>query len=449
MCKGGPYPPLFFFGFSLYLAGMENKYISVRIFLSRHSQRVLHFLRFFWKELDNDNCILRASSLAFSTLLALVPLTAFVFSLLTGFGAFETVRTQLQDFLFRFLIPTQSESALVYIERFIENSRALGVVGLLIFALTSIFLLNGISTNINAIWASTSRVGFIRKFMMYLAVIVIGSLLVGASFTLSITLQNFAAGYPDFSAILKVLLQAAPTLFIFIVIWLMVYAVPSAKVSFRSSLLGAAAGTLLWEIARFLFIDGTNYVLRLSIIYGSLAAIPIFLVWLSLNWLIIFAAAEITYVHQHRGNFAHAYSSKEVSLHHELLTGLQIYLYIASRFLNGEPPTRLQDLSRHFSIPTKTLEKYIHLFEQQGLLFRSPSANPHILPQKELARTSVAEVLEALWGPEPHLYDREGEEKTLERTIVAQFSNTALSSFEDTSILTLLSSDNADGSDET
>lgn len=428
---------------------MENKYSSVRLFLSRYSQRVLHFLHFFWKELDNDNCILRAGSLAFSTLLALVPLSAFVFSLLTGFGAFETVRTQLQEFLFRFLIPTQSETALVYIERFIENSRALGVIGLLIFALTSIFLLNGISTNINAIWASTSRVGFIRKFMMYLAVIVIGSLLVGASFTLSISLQNFAAGYPDFSAALKVLLQAAPTLFIFIVIWLMVYAVPSAKVSLRSSLIGAATGTLLWEIARFLFIDGTNYVLRLSIIYGSLAVIPIFLVWLSLNWLIIFVAAEITYVHQHRDNYAHAFSRKEVSLHQELLTGLQIYLKIASRFLNGSPPTRLQELSRHFSIPTKMLEKYIRLLEQQGLLFRSPSANPHLLPQKELDRTSVAEVLEALWGRENHLFDGEEEKKTLERSIVSQFSGSALSLFEGTSILSLLYSDNPGGSDET
>jgi len=428
---------------------MQNKYISVRTFLSHYTQRVLHFLRFFWKELDNDNCILRAGSLAFSTLLALVPLTAFVFSLLTGFGAFETVRTQLQDFLFRFLIPTQSESALVYIERFIENSRALGVVGLLIFAITSIFLLNGISTNINAIWASASRVGFIRKFMMYLAVIVIGSLLVGASFTLSINLQNFASGYPDFSAVMKVLLQAAPTLFTFIVIWLMVFAVPSAKVSFRSSVLGAATGTLLWEIARFLFIDGTNYVMRISIIYGSLAAIPIFLVWLALNWLIIFAAAEITYVHQHRDNFADAYSEKEVSPRRELLTGLQIYLYIASRFLNGKPPTRLQDLSRHFSIPTKTLEKYVHRFEQQGLLFRSPSANPHLLPQKELAHTYMAEVLEALWGPELHLYEQEKETETPESTIVTQFSNTALSRFKDTSILKLLSSDNTDNSNET
>src|SRR6056297_870300 len=417
--------------------------------LTQYVQKFLRFVHLFWKELDNDNCVLRASSLAFSTLLALVPLTAFIFSLLTGFGAFDSVRNQLQEFLFRFIIPTRTDEALHYIEQFIENSRALGVVGLLIFALTSIFLLNGISNNINAIWASTSRMGFIRKFMMYLAVIVIGSLLVGASFTFSITLHNFAVGYPDFSAFIKLLLEVAPTLFIFIAIWLMVFAVPSAKVSFRSSVLGAAAGTLLWEVARFLFIDGTNYVIRISIIYGSLAAIPIFLVWLALNWLIIFAAAEITYVHQHRDNFADAYSEKEVSPRRELLTGLQIYLYIASRFLNGKPPTRLQDLSRHFSIPTKTLEKYVHRFEQQGLLFRSPSANPHLLPQKELAHTYAAEVLEALWGPELQLYDQEGESETLERTIVTQFSDIALSRFENTSILTLLSSGNTDNSNET
>src|SRR6056297_813036 len=212
--------------------------------LTQYVQKFLRFVHLFWKELDNDNCVLRASSLAFSTLLALVPRTAFIFSLLTGFGAFEAARSQLQDFLFRFLIPTRTDEALLYIEQFIKNSSALGVVGLLIFALTSIFLLNGISNNINAIWASTSQIGFIRKFMMYLAVIVIGSLLVGASFTFSMTLHNFASGYPEVSALFRILLKAAPTLSIFIVIWLMVFAVPSAKVSLSSSLIGAFSGTI-------------------------------------------------------------------------------------------------------------------------------------------------------------------------------------------------------------
>src|SRR6056297_1082913 len=415
--------------------------------LTQYVQKFLRFVHLFWKELDNDNCVLRASSLAFSTLLALVPLTAFIFSLLTGFGAFDSVRNQLQEFLFRFIIPTRTDEALHYIEQFIENSRALGVVGLLIFALTSIFLLNGISNNINAIWASTSRMGFIRKFMMYLAVIVIGSLLVGASFTFSITLHNFAVGYPDFSAFIKLLLEVAPTLFIFIAIWLMVFAVPSAKVSFRSSVLGAAAGTLLWEVARFLFIDGTNYVIRISIIYGSLAAIPIFLVWLSLNWFIIFVAAEITFVHQHRDNFTHDLYCKDISPQQELLTGLRLYLYIAQKFYRGEKPTRLQDLAKHFSIPIKSLEKYLRRLEHHNLIFRDHTTNPHILPRKELSNTSLSEVLSSLWGRDLTLSYRTKD--SLESLIIQRFSRNAFSNFEDNSILELLHSEDKKATDAT
>lgn len=415
--------------------------------LTHYANKFLLFVRLFWKELDNDNCVLRASSLAFSTLLALVPLTAFIFSLLTGFGAFHSVRNQLQEFLFRFIIPTRTDEALNYIEQFIENSRALGVVGLLIFALTSIFLLNGISNNINAIWASTSRMSFIRKFMMYLAVIVIGSLLVGASFTFSITLHNFAVGYPDFSAFIKLLLKVAPTLFIFLAILLMVFAVPSAKVSFRSSVLGAAAGTLLWEIARFLFIDGTNYVIRISIIYGSLAAIPIFLVWLSLNWFIIFVAAEITFVHQHRENFTHDLYCKDISPQQELLTGLRLYLYIAQKFYRGDKPTRLQDLANHFSIPIKSLEKYLRRLEHHNLIFRAHTTNPHILPRKELSNTSLSEVLSSLWGRDITLSYRPHD--TPEPAIIQRFSQNAFTNFEDTTILELLLSEDKKVTDAT
>lgn len=430
---------------------MGKKRSKLKQILLENSQRLFHFTRIFWRELNNDNCTLRAGSLAFSTLLALVPLTAFIFSLLTGFGAFEAARSQLQDFLFRFLIPTRTDEALRYIEQFIENSRALGVAGLLIFALTSIFLLNGISNNINAVWASTSRVGFIRKFMMYLAVIVIGTLLVGASFTFSITLHNFASGYPEVSALFRFLLKAAPTLFIFFVIWLMVFAVPSAKVSFRSSLIGAAAGTLLWEVARFLFIDGTNYVIRISIIYGSLAAIPIFLIWLSLNWLIIFIAAEITYVHQHRENFTETHSHKEKTPYQVLRTGLQIYLYIAARFLHGDAPVRLHDLANRFSLPIKSLEKYIRRLEQKQIIFRAHSANPHLLPQKELSATTVEEVLSALWGKSlsAAVKNRMSQDTAFEQKIIDQFSQSALAPFEQTSILDLLYSEEKEKKDAT
>jgi len=350
------------------------------------------------KEFVLDSCMLRASSLAFSTLLALVPLTAFIFSLFTGFGAFEDVKLQLQQFVIDFLVPTRTEEVMLYIERFIDNTRTLGVVGLLFFAFTSMILLNGISANINSIWGSTSRRGFIRKFLMYMAVIVLSTLLIGASFTFTHTIRRIVENFPDISAILKVLVRLAPSLFVFITIWLITYAIPSAKVDILSSLIGAAAGTVLWDIARFVFIDGTNYMIRLSVIYGSIAAIPIFLIWLSIIWSIIFLSSEITYVHQHRHLWWREQHGGHMPPRQQMLMGLQIYLHIARSFYSGNKPPQIKDLADSFSITTNLVEFFTGQLESGGLVFKSPNANPHLLPQKDLSRTSVGEVLDILHG---------------------------------------------------
>ncbi len=345
-----------------------------------------------------DCCMLRASSLAFSTLLALVPLTAFIFSLFTGFGAFEDVKIQLQQFVIDFLVPTRTEEVMLYIERFIDNTRTLGVVGLLFFAFTSMILLNGISSNINSIWGSTSRRGFVRKFLMYMAVIVLSTLLIGASFTFTHTIRRIVENFPDISAILRVLVRLAPSLFVFITIWLITYAIPAAKVNIPSSLIGAAAGTVLWDIARFIFIDGTNYMIRLSVIYGSIAAIPIFLIWLSIIWSIIFLSSEITYVHQHRQLWWREQHGGHMPPRQQMLMGLQIYLYIARSFYSGKRPPQIKTLADHFSITTNLVEFFTGQLESGGLVFKSPNANPHLLPQKDLSRTSISEVLGILHG---------------------------------------------------
>ncbi|MDY7029750.1 MAG: YhjD/YihY/BrkB family envelope integrity protein [Spirochaetota bacterium] len=366
--------------------------------LKRAAGEVRIFFHRVAREFLLDSCMLRASSLAFSTLLALVPLTAFIFSLFTGFGAFEDVKIQLQQFVIDFLVPTRTKEVMFYIERFIDNTRTLGVVGLLFFAFTSMILLNGISTNINSIWGSTSRRGFVRKFLMYMAVIVLSTLLIGASFTFTHTIRRIVENFPDISALLRVLVRLAPSLFVFITIWLITYAVPSAKVNLLSSLIGAAAGTVLWDIARFIFIDGTNYMIRLSVIYGSIAAIPIFLIWLSIIWSIIFFSSEITYVHQHRHLWWREQHGDHMPPRQQVLMGLQIFLYIARNFYSGKKPPQIKTLADHFSITTNLVEFFTGQLETGGLVFKSPNANPHLLPQKGLSRTSVGEVLDILYG---------------------------------------------------
>lgn len=383
-----------------------------------------------------DNCFLRSSSLAFSTLLALVPLSTFVLSLFTGFGAFEGMQQQLQQFLIEFLVPTRTEEVMRYVEYFIENSRALGVAGLLFFAVTSVVLLNGITLNINAIWGSSSRYGLVGKFFMYLSGIVLAALFLSTSFTLTHTVRSFIMDYPELSFFIKWTVQLAPSLFIFFTIWLLVFVIPSAKVAFPSSLVGALAGTVFWEAARFIFIDGTNYMIRISVIYGSIAAIPIFLIWLAIDWFIIFLAAEITYVHQHRNFWWREQHGRQMLPYQLLLLGLRIYLYIARTFLSGQQPPTIKKLAHRFSITTSAVEFFTSEFEKSGLLFKSHNSNPHILPQKDLSQISIAELLTVLIGtPQEQVMESESRQA---RHIIAQALKSGKKPFEDLSVMDLL-----------
>jgi membrane protein len=357
------------------------------------------FLRRVAKEFVQDNCFLRSSSLAFSTLLALVPLTAFVFSLFTSFGTFGDVRRHIQQFLIEILVPTRTDEVLYYIEYFIENTRTLGAVGLLFFAVTSMLLLNSISLNFNALWGSAPRRGFIRTFLMYMSVLILISLLLSASFSLTYGIRRLIDNYTELSVLSRGLFRFFPSLFIFLTIWLMVYAIPTARVKLSSSAVGAAAGTIFWELARYIFIDGTNYMIRISLIYGSIAAIPIFIIWLSINWFIIFLAAEITYVHQHRHiSWREHHGSIQLPAY-QLLLGLRIFLFVARVFYRGAPPPTVKKLADRFAVTPNTVESITDLLVEGGLLFKTPNPNPNVIPRKDLSRTSAGEVLEALYGP--------------------------------------------------
>ncbi len=345
-----------------------------------------------------DHCLLRASSLAFSTLLALVPLTAFIFSLFTGFGAFQEVKLQFRQLLIRFLVPTMQEEILHYIDSFVENSRTMGVVGLLLFAVTSLFLLNGITENINAVWGSSSRLGFLRKFSLYISIIVFGTLLIGVAFSFTRSLEYLVPNSREISTLFRLSVALGPSIIVFLVHWLIIYSIPSAKVRLDSSLIGALAGTVIWEIARYGFVDGTNYILRMSVLYGSLASVPIFLVWLSIQWLVILVAVEISYVHQHSSHLRTEEYGGQSLPRNQVRKGVELYLSIARRFYYGESPFSLRSLSHTHALTPNDTEYYLDRLQSAGLVTYTHSGPSVVLPRKEPAVTSFDEVLAALYG---------------------------------------------------
>jgi membrane protein len=262
----------------------------------------VQFFKTLLAEYQRDQCLARAGGLAFATLLALVPLLALMFSLFSALGSFSGLLERFEAFLLTQLVPASQEEIMAYVQRFVRNSRALGVAGLLFFLATAVFLLNAVQNSFNAVWGSRPRRNSLHRLATFASILIVGSFLLSIGLNLFGVARSLVGGpaVAELGRSLSFLTAVAPSVFIFLALLLMIALLPSGRVRFGSALVGAAAGLVLWELARRLFFLWITYVLRMSVMYGSLAAVPIFLIWLYVAWSVVLLALEIAYLHQHR-----------------------------------------------------------------------------------------------------------------------------------------------------
>jgi membrane protein len=394
------------------------------------------FVKRLFTEYQQDQCLVRASGLAFASLIALVPLSALLFSLFSALGTFTDIVENLQSFLIRQLVPTSQEEIMEYVRRFTENTRALGVVGLLFFLLTSVFLLNTIQNNFNAVWGSRSRKNSLSQLATYLSVLIVGSFLFSIGLNLSGVLRSLIAdsALSGLEKTMPFLLGLFPSLFIFAALLLMIRFIPSGRVNTRSALLGAAIGSVLWEIARRIFFLWVTYVIRLSLVYGSLAAVPIFLIWLYVGWAIVLAALEISYVHQHGFKGWSGKRRQEMSPAEAVLFGLEIYLKIASRFLAGQSPPSHEDLSRELAASEIDIRRVLDRLGREHLVLPVGKDHSSVVPARTLDRITVRQVLEALVGAP----SRTGPPPSRATEVLDQFLDGSFSAMDELTIRQLL-----------
>ena len=344
------------------------------------------------KEYDRDQCTARASSLAFSTLLAVVPLTAFVLSLLTAFD--------LQNFLVEVLLPTRQDEFKALIQQFVDNSQALGTVGLILFAITSLNLINNISRNLNALWGSRPRNNYLGKFSVYTSTLIFGTMFLAVSFTGRKFISAFLPfqGHPLWSMLLLLL----PSLFMFFTFLLLIVAVPRARVKARYAATGALVGVVFWELAKAGFVSGSNYVLRASIMYGSLAVIPIFLFWLYIMWMIILGATELTYCLQYKNYPGTGETYEKLPPARRIFLGIRVYLAAASAFRNGDAPPSLFKISSRLGLSPGDAAAVASLFEEAGLLHTLGRRGDRLIPSRPLDSVTFKELIGCLLGDLPH-----------------------------------------------
>lgn len=251
------------------------------------------FLRFAARRGRDDGVSRMAGSLAFTSLLSLVPLLAIALAMLAAFPAFDTVRQDLVAWAFRTFAPSIGDVVQLQIHRFIGNAGRLSAVGILSLVITAIMLLVTIEGTMNAIFRVAKARSALSKLLVYWTALTLGPLLMGAA----LSLQGYVTALSRWSvtkAVTPFLALPLPTMLTWAAFAVMFAAIPNRRVPVRDAAIGAAAAALLFAALRWgfgLYITSSR---TYASLYGAVAVLPVFLMWTWLSWLAILIGAEIT-----------------------------------------------------------------------------------------------------------------------------------------------------------
>jgi membrane protein len=237
-----------------------------------------------------------AASLSFTTLLALVPLATVALTFVSRFPIFHRWLDTLEVFLLKHMLPSSAYNVVHhYIGQFTE--KAAGLTGLSIFfiAVTAAMATATIEREINLIWGISRLRPFGRRMVIYALGLTVGPVLVGASLSLTTWfITESLAAVPLHATVTRLALKPLPLAFTAIALTLLYAVVPARRVPWRHAFAGGVLAAIVFEAAKQAFALYLTHVATYELVYGALAVLPVFLLWIYLCWLIVLAGASIT-----------------------------------------------------------------------------------------------------------------------------------------------------------
>ncbi|MCQ4288869.1 virulence factor BrkB family protein [Pseudomonas stutzeri] len=235
-----------------------------------------------------------AAALTYTTLFAVVPMMTVTFAMLSAIPAFQGVGEQIQLYIFRNFIPSTGATIQEYLVAFTNQARQLTWFGVGFLMATALMMLLTIEKAFNVIWRVRQPRRGISSFLLYWAILSLGPLLLGAGFAMStyITSLSLISG-PHALIGARTVLKAMPLVLSVAAFTLIYAAVPNTRVPLRHAVVGGTFTAVLFEAAKQLFGLYVSYFPSYQLIYGAFAAVPLFLLWVYLSWMIVLFGAEL------------------------------------------------------------------------------------------------------------------------------------------------------------
>jgi membrane protein len=382
--------------------------------------KFVHFCVLLTRNFLRNRCPVRASALAYTTLLALVPLLAVCISVsslfLTEDRSAKIVNESITYFVEQVapqlgLIPKgedgvdKRQQTTDQITTFIGQMKtgALGITGTIALVFVAISLLVTIEAAFNDIWGVERGRSWLARIGHYWAAITLGPfLLLATALIAGGQFQTFRAYVEWFPWLGHLILQLVPLAILCLAFMLFYQTMPNTKVRWQASLVGGVVGGVLWLINSQCNVFFASRIVTTSKLYGSLSAIPVLLIGLYFSWLILLFGAQVAYAFQNLEAYLQERAAEGVNQRGREFIAFRLMAAIGSRFQNGLAPASQNRLAKDLNIPTRLVYQVLHTLLGARLVVEVAGRETAFAPARPLDQITCHDILQAMRASHGH-----------------------------------------------
>lgn len=341
------------------------------------------------RRFSNNRNQLRASALTYYSLLSIVPVLAALFGIAQGLGIGDLVRLRLAS---QFSDHTEVLTmATDFADRLLQQTHGgvIAGVGVVLLLWAVIKALGHIESALNAIWNIRTPRSWIRRVTNYIALLIILPTLLAVGSGFAVYLVKHVEGYtPPF------VMRLVPYVITWSLFTILYMAVPNTRVPFSAALFGGIVAGTAYSLWQWLYIEFQIGVSTYGAIYGSFAALPLFLIWLQISWMIVLTGAEICYASQHVDAWEFQHDIGKISPRYQKVLGIYILNFVYVEFIRDGSAVSAVSISDKLQIPISLTRKLLSYLLEAHLLFEV--SGPSYVPGRPPTKFSLFDAVNAL-----------------------------------------------------
>jgi membrane protein len=377
----------------------EGDISSFRFLWLEVLKKVVLAIRFFTAK----RVLQKASALTYSTLLAIVPISAVVFAIARGFGYNKYI-----EIWFRNAFESQPQVAEViigFVNSYLVHTKS-GVflgIGLIFMLYTVLMLVSNVEDAFNEIWQVKKPRSIFRTFTDYLAMFFVFPIVIVITSGISIFMATIADSMPDFMLLgptIRFLIDLLPYVLMsgmFIALYVFM---PNTHVKVTSAIIPGVLAGIAMQGLQIFYIHAQMFLSGYNAIYGSFVALPLFMLWLQISWTICLFGAELCYTNQNLDYYDYDANTGEVSHRYKIMLATLLMSRICRRFANGQKPLSALELREQTTIPIRFVNELLFELTEAGLIVEitndEKGETSRYMPAEDLSNLSLGVMMDRL-----------------------------------------------------